>query len=101
MNVISAGGASPIVQMSSVVVYDPGSGRIMHMHHFATSEGGSHPEEKAQEAAALASAAHGGVDTTKLAVLHIDPSSLQEGVSYQVDTEKRTLVQLSQPGLKG
>ena|SRR5579859_5014535 len=101
MNIVSAGSAKPIVQMSSVVVYDPGSGRIVHLHHFVTSEGGTHPDEKAQEEAALASADLGKADAGKLAILHADPSSFQEGVSYQVDTEKRALIERSKPGLKG
>jgi hypothetical protein len=82
-------------QESVVLIYDPDSGRILHEHHFVTSDGGEHPDERAREELALAEAARAGHDVAKLAALHPDRRDLREGVRYAVDGGSRSLVEVA------
>jgi hypothetical protein len=79
---------------STVVVYDPDNGQIVHIHHCVTSHGGQHPNEEALEKAALEFASRGKAPATKLSVLHVDPSRFKRDTYYQVDTQMRSLVEI-------
>jgi hypothetical protein len=79
---------------STVVVYEPDSGTIVHVHHCVTSHGGQHPSEPALAEAALAYASHGKAGTAKMSVLHVDPSTFHMDAHYRVDPQKRALVEM-------
>jgi hypothetical protein len=86
-----------VEQQSLVVVHDPRTGKIIHMHYVETMKGGKHPDKKTLEKDALEqlSAAQPGISSdSKLSLLHADPASVQPRTAYKVDTKKSALVEV-------
>jgi hypothetical protein len=80
---------------SLVVLHDPKSGQILHLHAVQTMRGGAHPDEKTREADARAQLARGRhTAVANIAVLHADPKSIKPGTGYKVDIQKRVLVEV-------
>ena len=79
---------------SLVVVYDSADGRVVHRHYCYTSHGGSHPDEKALEKAALEFASLANPANAKMSILHIDPREIKQDTEYRVDHLKRVLVEI-------
>jgi len=88
-------GTLEVANESVVVLYDPATGYITHMHHSVTMKGGAHPDQATLEKDAFAHLAEAQPQVTaKMAVLHVDPGSLKYDGLYKVDTAKRAMVEL-------
>ncbi|HKI06542.1 MAG TPA: hypothetical protein VKK31_31490 [Thermoanaerobaculia bacterium] len=84
-----------VERWSMVVVYDESTGTVVHTHQVVTSRGGAHPDDAAIEREALELAGHRGSDTgQRLSPLRVDPRSINADSHYQVDSVKRTLVEV-------
>ena len=80
-----------------VLLYDPGSGRIVHGYHYEVDPGDKLPdratlEKSAHEAAALHARAADRPLLSKLTALHADPKTFDLRKAYRVDPAKRVLV---------
>jgi hypothetical protein len=89
---------------SAVVLFDPASGAIHHIHQVVTMDGGELPsaeelEEDARKYASGAARRHPELDLpappTRLEALHIDPSELASRGLFNVDLAARKLVRVS------
>lgn len=80
---------------SIVMVYDPRDGRVVHEHHFVTSQGGVHPDQKAREALALEHARKSGHEISKVATLNVKSGDFKQGLRYRVDVAQRQPVEHS------
>jgi hypothetical protein len=95
----AAGERVQVEKETMVVLYDPGTGKIAHVHHVVTTRGGRHPdgpeiERAAQEHAQEAASRRGVARPKKLSALHVDPRSFELNVPYKVDTKTLALVRL-------
>lgn len=91
--------ALEIEQQSLVVVHDPRTGKIIHMHYVETMKGGKHPDKKTLEKDALeqlSTARPALSSASNLSLLHADPGSVQPRTAYKVDTKKGALVEVKQ-----
>jgi hypothetical protein len=89
-----------VAYQSAVVLFDPGSGEIRHIHQVFTMQGGRHPSEEDIELEARRHAADTPIPFLalgaraapgRLEALHVDPTELK--VSYLgVDVAARKLV---------
>jgi hypothetical protein len=87
-------GSFDVERESLVVLYDPGTGRIVHMHNAVTVNGGRHPDQKTMEKDALEQLSLAQPDfKERVELLEVDASTLKEGTLYRVDTKKRVLVE--------
>jgi hypothetical protein len=86
------GGNQKVRSASSCVVYDSESGRIHHIHHNVTLEGGHEPNQQEIEAHALAQLSDRGIKGGHLAAIHVEPDSIKPGSIYAVDPKTRKLV---------
>ena len=77
------------------MVYESRTGRILHIHQCVSAAGRAHPEDDELESSAFRYAAEAGHPDRSLAVLHVNPQSLQSGRNYKVDVETRALVEAS------
>jgi hypothetical protein len=75
----------------TVVLYEPGSGHIVHTHHKFALLDTPAPDKKELEAKAFEMAAHNRVKTAGLSVLHSDTA--KPGALYRVDPQKRVLIE--------
>jgi hypothetical protein len=91
-------GGSDVVQgdeESVVVLYDKDSGELAFIHHETTSHGGRHPDQKELERKVVELASRlGRHDTTKLALLHVDPQQIKPDARYKVDVGRQQLVEV-------
>ena len=88
-------GTLEVAQESMVVLYDPESGHVVHMHHSVTFKGGKHPDRVSLEKDArheLSQAQPTFAERT--ALLHVDPASIRPATLYKVDVKAGKLVQL-------
>jgi hypothetical protein len=78
---------------STVVLYEPAGGRIVHVHHVVTVEGGAHPDETAIERAALG---HLSPAPTRgnILPLHVPSEAFTAGRLFRVDPQKKALIEL-------
>lgn len=77
---------------SLLMVYDATSGDIVHVHQSVSSAEGVHPDDRELERRALQLASEAGHNVQRLAVLHVDPATVQRMVEYKVDTKNRSLI---------
>ncbi len=68
---------------SMVVIYDPKTGGIAHMHQAITTRGGAHPDSQALEQLAAEHAAmRRKAPMTGMAYLHVDPAQMDHEAYY-------------------
>jgi hypothetical protein len=83
---------------SIVVLYDPATGDIHHVHHVISDPGADHPDDATMEKEAAHDAAKVKHRRTKLpaapAFLHVKPGSFQLSSIYKVDHQKRALIKV-------
>ena len=77
----------------SVLVYNRKNGRIVHIHHVIALDGAEPSPISEIEKAALFHAGRRGHEESKIAALHVDPTSLKEGGRYRVDVKTSRLVE--------
>jgi len=83
---------------SLIIVYDPADGHIVHSHsHYDLTPGGQRADEKALEKEVLEIVSQHGIATSSVALLHVDPQSVNDSAFYKVDTRKRQLVEAPKP----
>jgi hypothetical protein len=89
---------------STIVLYEPAGGQIVHVHHVVTMNGGTHPDAEALERGALAalSRIHPGA---KVLALEVPPDTFARERLVRVDPGRRVLVDLpvqprQRPGLR-
>lgn len=85
-------------QRTIVLVYDKGTGDIVHVHEVLTERGGEHPGPEAVERAALELAKDGPrripIEPERMAVMALDePLDPDPDYCYYVDPKRRALVQ--------
>lgn len=87
----SAGDTPKILAVDVTVLYDPGDGRVIHMHHAITFAGAERQTRERQYRSAREAALRLGCDLAGLEMLHItdfQPSSS----AHRVDLQSRMLV---------
>ena len=77
------------------VIYDPASGRILHVHHDIALPGGRPASENEVEGAAMVQLRKRGSHSEQLQALHVKPDELQPRARYRVDPQRRVLVRLT------
>jgi hypothetical protein len=83
---------------SVVVVHDPSTGEIAHVHYVITAKGGKHPDQATLEKDALEQFSRLKPRLTKkMALFHAEPAQFKPGTRYKVDTTKRALVEAPKP----
>ena len=88
-------GTLEVAQESVLVAHDPQTGAIVHMHYVVTMKGGTHPDHQTIEREALAQLAQAQPGMARhVTLLHVDPKSIKPRTRYQVDVQKRLLVEL-------
>lgn len=87
------GGSLPVAHSSLCVVYEGASGRIRHVHHSLTLEGGHQPTraEVEHEVTEMLEVEHVSMDGMHM--LHVPSTSMRPGVAYTVDHASRSLVE--------
>ena len=91
MKIVQVGVSQRAYKEHSVVVYDRGSGRIVHVHHLLTLARKA-PDPAALEGAALAHAATSGHQGPSLAAVHLEGEQPPRGGRYRIDPATRALV---------
>ena len=86
------GGTGLVHSAKTCVVYEVNSGRIHHVHHTVTLEGGQDPTEREIEAHARDFVSKRGVKSGNLNVIHVAHDAMQSGTLYTVDPKTRSLV---------
>jgi len=74
------------------VLYDPATGRILHMHQVTTFPGGRTLARSEIEARTFDLAKNAGVDVSKAKALHVRPEDYTPGVPHKVDVQSLRLV---------
>ncbi len=82
-------GSHPLAAHEAVVLYDPGDGRIIHVHHVVVIEGGHRPSDEERLRHEFAAA---GVERHAAEVLHVDGALFEPGCTHRVDTATGSLV---------
>ena len=83
----------PYEQWSMVVIYDPKTGGIEHMHQAITTRGGAHPAAQALEQLAAEHATmRRKAPMTGMAYLHVNPAEIDAAAYYSVDVAKKALI---------
>jgi hypothetical protein len=86
------GGTSRIHSEKTSVLYDKDSGRIHHVHHTVTLEGGQESSEKEIETQMLEVMRNRGKGTQNLHVIHVGRDAMKPDHLYRVDPKSRSLV---------
>jgi hypothetical protein len=86
-------GTLEVERETIIVLYDPDTGDIAHIHQTLTMKDGTHPDPKAIERDAREQLAmmQPRLDR-KLEVLDVDPETVRSGGPYRVDVRKRVVV---------
>jgi hypothetical protein len=95
MKYTQAIGSVEVERWSAVVLYDPRSGDIIHLHQCISLKGGEHPSRARLELDAregLRRVAAGRPIPRRLLPLRVDPRTLDTEYHYRVDPRKRALV---------
>ncbi len=75
------------------MIYDPATGRVVHVHQHITYPGGRQVSASEIEAHALAVLARGmKADVSGFHVLHLKPEEYQEGALYRIEPESQRLI---------
>jgi hypothetical protein len=85
-------GKAQVHSVKCVVVFDRVDGKIRHVHHSVTLEGGRETPERDLQTRALALAVKRGLDPATVDVVQVEPDAIQPGTRYRVDVKKRSLV---------
>jgi hypothetical protein len=87
-------------QAFGIALYDPATGRIVHVHRVIAFDTKREitPEHVEQRARHLA--AQAGRDVAKLKALAIDPAILQKGRPHKVDLKTSSLVEIPMRALR-
>lgn len=85
-------GKTKVHSIKGIVVFDRTDGKIRHIHHSVTLEGGTETPDHDLEKRVLALAAKRGMDPGTIDILRVDPDAIQPGSRYFVDVKKRSLV---------
>lgn len=96
----SAGNAPAISSVNLTVLYDPGDGRVVHMHYSIELEGSEPRTPEDQQQSARESAQRLGCNSDSLEMLHVadfQPS----GKTYRVDLQNRVLIETTSPAHRG
>ena len=81
---------------SLVVLYEGGSGRIVHTHRVVTFEGGEHPDEATLEKQAMDQFQLAEPQTRqKVELLHASPGSMKADGVYRVDEQQKMILEVS------
>lgn len=87
-------------RVAMVLLYDPFTGAIVHVHYAAADSGAELPGRQAMERQAVAHAKQSGgtvrkgVALDKLPRLHVDPCAFSPDRAYRIDVRTRTLVSI-------
>ena len=92
----STGEMPAIASSDAVAVYDPRDGRVMHMHHVITFQGGHRFDESHQERDALEYARRLGCRVEGLATLRVRDFRPRHNRCF-VDLKRKVLVELPLP----
>ena len=92
----SAGKVPRTVSVQAIAFYDPKDGRIRHMHHAITLEGGRTLDGQALEREALQHAEQLGLKLNGLRALHV-PRLADAGGRFRVDLKSQKLVRVELP----
>jgi hypothetical protein len=87
-------GKHKIVAKNCCIVFEPPSGKILHVYRIRTIEGAEVRSQEAIAERALELAKKHGVTAEALDVIHVDPTMLAERGRFKVHTKSRTLVAL-------
>jgi hypothetical protein len=93
-------GAEQFESAKVVFIYDRATGRVVHTHQHFVVKGERHPDAKTLEAEALQEIAQRIPDLSHLAVLQVDPTTLDTEAFYKVDTHQKLLVKQPLPNRK-
>lgn len=77
------------------VIYDPASGRILHVHHDIALPGGRPASENELEEAAMTQLRKRGRLAGQVQALHVKPDELQLRGRYKVDPQRKVLMRLA------
>ena len=91
----------PYDQWSMVVLYDPKTGAIAHIHQAVTTRGGTHPDQATLEKLAADHASRArSTSVTGMAFLHVDPGEIDSAAHYIVDVKDRSLLKVARSAPK-
>ena len=91
------GNAPKLESIYAIVMYDPASGAIRHMHRVITMANSPKMDPQTIEKTAISNAKKYGHNTESLKVLHV-PNHEDFSSMYSVDVEKKILIKM--PGKK-
>lgn len=77
--------------VKACILYEPATGRVVHVHRVTTLPGGRRLDQVAMESRIRDLAKQHGADSVDLRVLHVDPRELVVGTSYVVDVHAEKL----------
>jgi hypothetical protein len=79
------------------VLYDPNSGRILHIHQIIVLEGGDTPTEADVDKTARAVLGERDAESAKALALHLPHADYKPHTAYTVDVATRTLIERAVP----
>lgn len=92
-------GSAPAIQsIQAVALYDPGDGRIVHMHHTIRFEGANERRVEEQVQQAIETARRLGHDVQRIKSLHVRDFKISPR-AYRVDVGRQVLVEEPPPPL--
>ena len=89
----SSNSAPPMKSARSCVLYDSGSGRILHIHQVVVLEGGATPTEAELESTAREMLVGHDAGASKVAALHLGHADFKPRTAYTVDVATKALVE--------
>jgi hypothetical protein len=87
-------GKHKIIAENCCIVFEPSSGKIVHVYRIRTIEGAEVRSQEAIMERALELSKKHGATADILDVIHVDPTVLGERGRFKVHTKSRTLVAL-------
>lgn len=78
------------------VLYEPSTGRVVHVHRVTTMPGGRRLDQAAMEKRIRELAKLHGADSPALRVFHVDPKDIVVGANYMVDVDAKKLRRISE-----
>jgi hypothetical protein len=88
-------GTMEVAHDSMVVIYDTGTGHILHIHQCVTIQGAEHPAPETLERDAFAQLSAAQPQATmNVATLHINSGDIKAESLYKVDTVKRAMIEM-------
>jgi hypothetical protein len=88
-------GTMEVAHDSMVVIYDAGTGHILHIHQCVTLQGAKHPTLETLERDAFAQLSLAQPQATmNTATPHLDSGNMKAESLYKVDTVKRVMIEM-------